>query len=103
VSRNEVCLPPEDPHVIVIEIRGPLSATDLRRLHDRVAAALQDPGVHGIVCLLAGVVDLGVVDALARVHLLAGRRGRRLRVRAGGQDVMGLLEVTGLASVLSLE
>ena len=50
---------------------------------------------------LAGVpLDLGVVDALARLQLAVGRRGGRVRLASGGPDLGALLQLCGLADVL---
>lgn len=43
-----------------------------------------------------GAPDLALVEALARLQLLAGRAGATLRVRDACADLVGLLELTGL-------
>ena len=48
-----------------------------------------------------GAGDIGVVDALARLQLVAGRHGVRLRIVAA-PDLAGLIELAGLAVVLGL-
>jgi ABC-type transporter Mla MlaB component len=55
-----------------------------------------------VVCDLGGWgrADLGTVDALARLHLLARRRGRRLRLRQVPPELADLIRLTGLAGVL---
>jgi ABC-type transporter Mla MlaB component len=47
-------------------------------------------------------VDLGAVDALARLHLAAARRGRSLRLHGAGTGLVTLLELVGLDDVLGL-
>lgn len=54
--------------------------------------ALLRRGAH-VVADCTGPFDLGDVDALARLQLLATRVGARLEVRSGAD---GLLELTGL-------
>lgn len=50
-----------------------------------------------VVCELHGDPDLGLLDALARLRLLASRHGGRLEVQA---DDDGLLRLTGLSAAL---
>jgi hypothetical protein len=45
--------------------------------------------------------DLATIDLLARLQLAAGRLGLTLRVRGGGPDLDALLELTGLADVVT--
>jgi anti-anti-sigma regulatory factor len=47
--------------------------------------------------------DLAIVDSLARMHLGARRRGRRLVLRNVSDELRGLIELVGLADVLGLE
>lgn len=50
-----------------------------------------------VVCELRGPLDLTLVDALARLVLVARRRGLRCELRV---DDPGLLELTGLCAAL---
>jgi anti-anti-sigma regulatory factor len=62
-------------------------------------------GPRPIVCdlgRLAGV-DVGTLDALARLQLDVRRRGFELRLRRAPEDLVCLLELTGLSEVLRLE
>lgn len=45
--------------------------------------------------------DLAVIDALARLQLLAGRAGRSIRVVAPSAEMQGLLDLAGLAAVVA--
>jgi hypothetical protein len=57
-----------------------------------------------IVCDLRGVAaDCVTVDALARMHLAAGRAGVELDVRHASAELRELLVFTGLNGVLGLE
>jgi hypothetical protein len=60
------------------------------------------PGEPLVVTVdLAGVpLDLGVVDALARLQLAVGRLGGRVRLAQGGPDLGALLRLCGLDDVL---
>src|SRR4051812_24987621 len=50
-----------------------------------------------------GRATVDLVDVLARAQLAALRRGRRVTIRNGGDELRGLLELLGLAGVLALE
>jgi hypothetical protein len=45
----------------------------------------------------------GTVDALARLRLHAGRAGITIEVRNAGRELVDLLQLAGLATVLSVE
>ena len=45
-------------------------------------------------------LDLGLVDHLARMQLAAARNGCAIRVRGASDELVGLLEVCGLAELL---
>ena len=53
-----------------------------------------------IVCELQGAADLCVLDALARLQLVARRRGVRVQVQVLGEGLAALLELTGLDPAL---
>lgn len=53
-----------------------------------------------VVCELVGAADLDVVDALARLQLVARRSGMRCEVQVAGEQLCGLLDLTGLAQAL---
>jgi hypothetical protein len=48
-------------------------------------------------------VDIGTVDALARLQLKARRLGWRLRLREVPAELRGLIELAGLSVVLGVE
>ena len=48
-------------------------------------------------------MDLGTVDALARLSLAERRRGRRLLLGRVSDDLRGLLTLAGLDGVLGVE
>ena len=47
--------------------------------------------------------DLGLVEALARLHLEVQRRGGTMRLRDAPEELGGLLDLLGLAGVIGLE
>jgi STAS domain len=61
------------------------------------------PGEPEQVLNVAGVglaADLDTVNALARLALAAQRAGCVVRLRGASPELLGLLELTGLADVL---
>ena len=48
-------------------------------------------------------MDLATVNLLARLQLLAKRRGARLRVRQASAGLLELIEFTGLSDVLGVQ
>jgi hypothetical protein len=76
--------------VTLVEVRGPLGPEDAQLLCARIGALLLQ---EDVACALTGHPDLGVLDALARLQLLARRLGRRLTISG---DDEGLLALTGL-------
>jgi hypothetical protein len=47
--------------------------------------------------------DLGMIDALARLHLAARRTGWTMRLRVACPELCELIELAGLADVLALD
>ncbi|MFJ8770712.1 STAS domain-containing protein [Streptomyces microflavus] len=82
----------------------PALCTELETLLNgpRGAAPDQDAPVE---CDLGGVerADLALVEAVARLALVARRAGRQLRLRRVGPELQGLLDLVGLADVVALE
>lgn len=68
-----------------------------------VAIVVDDGADEVVVEIDAQRLDLGLVDALARLQLEARRRGWTVRVRDGTGALRGLLELVGLAEVLAVE
>ena len=89
----------------VVRLRGPLGPQAVERACVRLSALLlRKPSV--VVCAVRGQVDLGVVDALARLQLLARRAGASLAVEVAddaagaGPALDDLLALTGLQTAL---
>lgn len=91
----------------------PALCTELEILLNDPRSAAPDPaGPAGPVapaspveCDVGGVerADLALVEAVARLALVARRAGRQLRLRRVGPELQGLLDVVGLADVVALE
>ncbi|MFH9688469.1 STAS domain-containing protein [Streptomyces sp. NPDC017413] len=74
-----------------------------RALADPRGAAL-DPGA-AVDCDVGGVIrpDLTLVEAVARLALVARRSGRTLRLRRVPPELRSLLDLVGLADVVTLD
>jgi STAS domain len=72
------------------------------RMSERgVCAPIETAATPRPVCQVDGVAaDLLVVDALARLQLVARRRGRRVRLSGASAELRELLSFMGLEDVL---
>jgi hypothetical protein len=86
--------------VVPVALPSPLGRAEAERVVGQVAALLRDRRCD-LECRVTGPADLRLVDVLARLALLARRRGCHLRVRGAGSDLAGLLLVTGLQEALA--
>jgi len=70
-----------------------------------LAMRLVTAGADRVRCdvTAADAVDLGTVDALARMALTAKRSGASLTVQGAAGDLVGLLGLAGLSAVVSCE
>ena len=59
-------------------------------------------GVVGLDVSWLAAGDLAAVDALARLQVVAARRGRRLRLHGADGGLAELVELVGLREVLQL-
>ncbi|WP_411117387.1 lipid asymmetry maintenance protein MlaB [Streptomyces sp. 058-1L] len=82
----------------------PALCTDLETLLNGPRGAAPDQGAP-VECDVGGVerADLALVEAVARLALVARRAGRQLRLRRVGSELQGLLDLVGLADVVALE
>ncbi len=95
--------PQEAAGIVVVQVRGPVSADQAQRLYARLEAHLDQQDPVCVLCRVLGPADLSVVDVLAHVALIAGRRRTSVRVSSACGDLAGLLTLTGLASVVTVE
>jgi hypothetical protein len=79
---------------VVVPVRGPLSAAALERLRRVVEDLMSEP--EDVVLAVSGC-DLSVVDAVARLRVVARRHARSLEVL--GADA-GLFEACGLDELI---
>jgi hypothetical protein len=89
--------------VVVVEVRGPVSRARASGLCERLEAQLAERDPVCVVCRVQGYADLSVLDVLARIALMASRRHAAVRVTSSCGDLPGLLALTGLAGVITLE
>ena len=65
---------------------------------------VDDDGTERVVGRLdACPPDLSLIDALARLQLVARRRGSRVRVLHASAEMCGLVELCGLSDALGVE
>ncbi len=89
------------PHTVVFAIDDPIARTDLPRLCERIAALLEKTGAEVALCDVSAVEpDAVSVDALARLQLIARRRGCQARLRGASNELLELLAFIGLGDVL---
>jgi STAS domain len=71
----------------------------------RTAVLLVDEHGHEVEVgrLYAAAPDLGLIDALLRLQLVARRRGRTVRVRDAPDALRELVELAGVSACLGLE
>jgi ABC-type transporter Mla MlaB component len=89
--------------VVVVRVGGPVSPDQARRLYAQLEAQLDERDPVCVLCRVHGLVDLSVLDVLARVALIVRRRHISVRVASTQGDLEGLLTLTGLASVVTVE
>jgi ABC-type transporter Mla MlaB component len=86
----------------VLVIGGNIVPADIPAFCRRAYALLEDCDRHVVICDVGAVVnpDAVVVDALARLQLIAKRLGGRITLLHAGSELQQLLCLMGLADVL---
>jgi ABC-type transporter Mla MlaB component len=89
------------PRTVTLRIRGPLERADLPGLFARTCALLDAGDVDAIECNVADL-EAGMIaaEALARLALVARRRGCRTRLSGASPALLALVAFVGLAEVL---
>src|SRR5947209_8312095 len=89
-----------EPDQISFALRGPLLRGDLPGLAARVCGLI-GPGVTlAVFDVSEARPDAVTLDALARLQLLAARRGCQVRLRGASSELRELVAFAGLANVL---
>lgn len=93
---------PGHPGTLVVVVDGRVDAARVHTLVGWVRGLLDGGGPTQIVCDVARVTpaDADAVDALARLALMARRRGVRLWVRDPSPELCELFELVGLTRIL---
>lgn len=92
-----------EPATVLLILGGPLVHGDVARLVERLAAVIQTCGAPTIACDVHDLpANLVTVEALARLQLAARRRHRRIRLQRVTPELQLLLELVGLAGVVSV-
>ncbi len=92
------------PRAVTLRIRGPLLRADLAGLFERTYALLRVAGgAETLLCEVEDVAaDLVAAEALARLALLARRRGCRTQLHGAPPELRALVELVGLTAVLGV-
>ena len=87
---------------VTFEIRGPLSDTVVEEVCARFASLLDRTESVVVACDVGelGPPDLAYVDALARMQLIARRRGRSIELHRACPTLRAVLDLVGLSAVL---
>ena len=93
---------PGSPVTIEFAIWAPIVRSDLPGLCERVCRLLaeSDPVIAFCDVSQFAKVDAVTVDALARLHLAAVRRGCQVRLRGASEPLRQLVWLMGLETVL---
>lgn len=87
---------------MLLVVEAPISRADITGLCARVCRLLDASDAKRIVCDVGAFThpDAVTVDALARLHLAAGRLGRSVELHHASPELQALLTLMGLADVL---
>jgi hypothetical protein len=92
-----------DRAAVVLAIAGPVAPDDAAWLCTRAQALLSHTDGATLVCDVTAVttIELGTVDVIARVALVARRLDRPFRLSGASPDLCSLLAALGLGGVLA--
>ena len=89
------------PRAVSLRISAPLERAALPALFERTCALLEAKDAQILRCEVAGVgADAVAVDALARLALVARRRGCGVCLCGASEELLALIALLGLADVL---
>ena len=90
-----------DQTTISFVVMGPLSLPDLPRLCGDLAALIETTGATCAICHVGGAgPDAVIVDALARIRLVARERGCTVEIRGASEQLRELVAFMGLHGIL---
>ena len=91
----------EAPQSVACAIRGPLVRADLPGLCRRASLLLDRSSAGELVCDVGGIsADAVAVEALARLQLVARRRGCRTRLHDASEELLALRDLMGLREIV---
>lgn len=92
----------EAPATLVLVVLGPVQRSEIQAVCERTRTLLQGDATTDLVCDIAIFERPCAVllDALARLELVAKRLERSMHLRNASPDMRALLGLTGLAEVL---
>ena len=89
----------------VVALGARVGPTEIAAVCGRVRQLICDQGANTVVVDVSRVVgpDVEALDALARLHLMARRFGRKIMIRHSCEQLEELVAFAGLDGVLCLE
>jgi ABC-type transporter Mla MlaB component len=94
-------MPSSEGNALTFVINGPIVRADLPGLYRRVCGLLEGSDTAVAFCEVERVnADAVTVDALARLQLVARRRGCQVRLRGASDELRELVGFMGLDAVL---
>jgi ABC-type transporter Mla MlaB component len=91
----------EAPQSVACAIRGPLVRADLPGLCRRASRLLDRSSAGELVCDVGGInADAVAVEALARLQLVAWRRGCHTRLHDASEELLALRDFMGLREIV---
>ncbi len=90
------------PESVLVTLDGPRAPDDVRKLCDGVSAMLERTAAHRLICDVGRITepDVVIVDALARLQLIARRMGRDARLQHASTEIAELIVLVGLGDVI---
>jgi ABC-type transporter Mla MlaB component len=87
-----------------VVLQGPIAASDVPALCDRLASVLDASPSDRVECDCSGVItaDLCTLEALARLELTAARHGSAMVLDRAPPSLVELVAFAGLARILRL-
>lgn len=92
----------EHQSTIVLVLDGPIAASAVAGLCERVRTLLDGGDTEVVICDVGALTEpcAVTIDALARLQLTARRSGGSVRLRNASKELRGLLALLGLGDVL---
>jgi ABC-type transporter Mla MlaB component len=102
-SRRSPTLPAPKKSSIAFAVEGRVTRTDIPGLCAALALVLEESGGEVVECEVGALVrpDASVVEALARLQLVALRRGSRIRLWNASPELCELIDFMGLRAPMS--